>query len=87
MVIDGRGGVGCADREMKMLVHNRIDSLLPVSLRNIDNRCSYYYDVTSRQQFGKMYEYRKLTRTNVENILVSLDRLQNEINEYMLNLD
>jgi hypothetical protein len=87
MVIDGSGGVGCADREMKMLVHNRIDSLLPVSLRNIDNRCSYYYDVTSKQQFGKMYEYRKLTRTNVENILVSLDRLQNEINEYMLNLD
>jgi hypothetical protein len=87
MVIDAMGGVGRADREMKMLVHNRIDSLLPVSLRNIDNRCSYYYDVTSRQQFGKMYEYRKLTRTNVENILVSLDRLQNEINEYMLNLD
>jgi hypothetical protein len=87
MVIDAMSGEGRADREMKMLVHNRIDSLLPVSLRNIDNRCSYYYDVTSRQQFGKMYEYRKLTRTNVENILVSLDRLQNEINEYMLNLD
>jgi hypothetical protein len=87
MVIDAMSGVGRADREMKMLVHNRIDSLLPVSLRNIDNRCSYYYDVTSKQQFGKMYEYRKITRTNVENILVSLDRLQNEINEYMLNLD
>jgi hypothetical protein len=81
---DGGAHVSC---EMKMLANNRMETLLPVSIRNVDNVCAYYYDVTSRQQFGKMYEYKKLTRENVQNIILSLDRVQNEVNEYMLSLD
>ena len=87
MVIDSGGKMQSPDYDIKMLENNNISSLLPVSMRCVDNQYSYYYDVTSKQQFGKIYEYKKLSRSNVENILISLEKLVNEINEYMLDLD
>ncbi len=87
MVMDANSGDASMRPEMKMLANNRIESLLPVSVRNVNMRCAYYYDVTSRQQFAKMYEYRKLTRENVENIIKSLDRVQRDAAEYMLDMD
>ena len=87
MVIDSGGKMQSPGYDIKMLENNNISSLLPVSMRCVDNQYSYYYDVTSKQQFGKIYEYKKLSRSNVENILISLEKLVNEINEYMLDLD
>lgn len=73
--------------EMRMLEHNRLETLIPVRVRSINNHSVYYYDITSKQQFARMYEYRKMTRKNVESLIMSLDRMVNEINEYMLELD
>lgn len=87
MVIDSGSKMLSPDYDIKMLENNNISSLLPVSMRCVDNQYSYYYDVTSKQQFSKIYEYKKLSRSNVENILISLEKLVNEINEYMLDLD
>ena len=75
------------DIDIKMLENNHIEPLLPVKIRHIDNRSLYYYDVTSRQQFSKIYEYRKLSRKNVDNILKSLNEMVDAVNEYMLNLN
>ena len=75
------------DIDIKMLQNNHIEPLLPVKIRHIDNRSLYYYDVTSRQQFSKIYEYRKLSRKNVDNILYSLNEMVDAVNEYMLNLN
>lgn len=75
------------DIDIKMLENNHIEPLLPVKIRHIDNRSLYYYDVTSRQQFSKIYEYRKLSRKNVDNILYSLNEMVDAVNEYMLNLN
>lgn len=87
MVIDSGSKMPSSDYDIKMLENNNVSSLLSVSMRCVDNQYSYYYDVTSKQQFSKIYEYKKLSRSNVENILVSLEKLVNEINEYMLDLD
>lgn len=87
MVIDSGSKMLSPDYDIKMLENNNISSLLTVSMRCVDNQYSYYYDVTSKQQFSKIYEYKKLSRSNVENILISLEKLVNEINEYMLDLD
>lgn len=87
MVIDSGSKMPSSDYDIKMLENNNVSSLLPVSMRCVDNQYSYYYDVTSKQQFSKIYEYKKLSRSNVENILISLEKLVNEINEYMLDLD
>ena len=75
------------DIDIKMLENNHIEPLLPVKIRHIDNRSLYYYDVTSRQQLSKIYEYRKLSRKNVDNILKSLNEMVDAVNEYMLNLN
>ena len=75
------------DIDIKMLENNHIEPLLPVKIRHIDNRSLYYYDVTSRQQFSKIYEYRKLSRKNVDSILYSLNEMVDAVNEYMLNLN
>ena len=56
------------DYQQKMISRNKINGLLPVSIRNINNRQNYYYDITSRQQLSKLYEYNKITLDGVYNI-------------------
>ena len=87
MVIEKETMENDMDIDIKMLENNHIEPLLPVIIRHIDNRSLYYYDVTSRQQFSKIYEYRKLSRKNVDNILKSLNEMVDAVNEYMLNLN
>ena len=87
MVIEKETMENDMDIDIKMLENNHIEPLLPVKIRHIDNRSLYYYDVTSRQQFSKIYEYRKLSRKNVDNILKSLNEMVDAVNEYMLNLN
>ena len=58
MVIDSGSKMLSPDYDIKMLENNNISSLLTVSMRCVDNQYSYYYDVTSKQQFSKIYEYK-----------------------------
>lgn len=74
------------DYEIKMIENNVMKYILPVKIRCVNNKSLYYYDVTSRQQFSKLYEYSRLTRQNVDDLILSLDGLVNEVNEYMLDL-
>lgn len=75
------------DYQQKMISRNKINGLLPVSIRNINNRQNYYYDITSRQQLSKLYEYNKITLDGVYNICTSISDIVKSINDYMLDLD
>ena len=44
-----------AEYEIKMLMSNKISIFLPISIKTINNKNIYFYDVTSKQQFCKIY--------------------------------
>lgn len=76
-----------ATYEIKMLMNNKISSFLPISIKTINNKNIYFYDVTSKQQFCKIYEFTKLQMKDVALILNSLEAMAQIVNNYMLNLD
>ena len=54
-----------ATYEIKMLMNNKISSFLPISIKTINNKNIYFYHVTSKQQFCKIYEFNKLQMKDV----------------------
>lgn len=76
-----------AKYEIKMLMNNKISIFLPISIKIINNKNIYFYDVTSKQQFCRMYEFNKLQIDDVALILNSLEAMAQIVNNYMLNLN
>jgi len=76
-----------AKYEMNMLIHNKISSFLPISVKTINNKNIYFYNITSRQQLCKVFEFNKMQLKDVEMILNSIEALTQTVNDYMLNLD
>lgn len=76
-----------AEYEMKMLMNNKINIFLPISIKTINNKNIYCYNITSRQQFCKIYEFNKLQMKDIEMLLNSLESMAQIVNNYMLNLD
>ncbi len=76
-----------AEYEIKMLMNNQISIFLPIAIKTINNKNIYFYDVTSKQQYCKIYEFNKLQMKDVELILNSLETMAQIVNNYMLNLD
>lgn len=76
-----------AEYEIKMLMNNKISIFLPISIKIINNKSIYFYNITSKQQFCKIYEFNKLQMKDIELILNSLEAMAQIVNNYMLNLD
>ena len=61
--------------------------MLPCSLRYIDGEAYLYYDITSRQQLSKYYEYGKMTMEDVKSICVNISEMVRIAEDYMLDID
>ncbi|MDO4292307.1 MAG: DUF6382 domain-containing protein [Eubacteriales bacterium] len=81
----------CTDPDMaerydyRIMVHNRIGSLLPCSLRQLDGEAFLYYDISSRQPLERLYEGGKLGAREVGRIVRGIASAQEELGEYMLD--
>lgn len=73
--------------QLKMLVHNKIPGLLDMSVRNINNKLYYYYDITSKRQMMKLYEFGKIQWEDIVAICRSIDKVVAGVDEYMLDID
>lgn len=71
--------------ELRMLVENQIDHLLPIELRSIDGRDDIYYKVESFQPLNKLYKNREMKLEDVRIILIGLTGAIAAIQEYMLD--
>ena len=55
------------DYQYKMLRRNKPEHFLRFSMYSVNGRYGIYYDITSRQQLSKYYEYGKMTMEDVKN--------------------
>lgn len=87
LVFTPQNGAKGNDYQQKMIARNTINGLLQVSIKNINNNQVYYYDITSKQQMSKLYEYNKITVNDVQSICISISEMVKAVNDFMLDLD
>lgn len=87
-VIDTKEEWKCEDDyEVKMLMLNTPEYFLHITMNYIDEKNSIYYDISSKQQLIKLFEYGKVTMEDVKSLFDNISRMVRVVDEYMLNLD
>lgn len=87
-VIDTKEEWKCEDDyEVKMLMLNTPEYFLHITMNYIDEKNSIYYDISSKQQLSKLFEYGKVTMEDVKSLFDNISRMVRVVDEYMLNLD
>lgn len=87
-VIDTQEDWDCeCDYEVKMLMLNMPEHFLHFTMNEINgNRC-VYYDISSKQQLSKLFEYGKITMEDVKVLFSNIQEMVRVVDEYMLDLD
>ena len=75
------------DYQYKMLKRNNPEHFLHFSMYSVNGRYGIYYDITSRQQLSKYYEYGKMTMEDVKSICVNISEMVRIAEDYMLDID
>lgn len=71
--------------ELRMLMENRIDHLLPLELRLIDGRRDLYYKISSLQSITNVYKNKEMNEKDVRAVLAGLTGAFRSMQEYMLD--
>lgn len=75
------------DYEYKMLKRNKPEHFLKFSMYSVNGKYGIYYDITSRQQLSKFYEYGKMTMEDVKSICFNISEMARIADDYMLDID
>ena len=75
------------DYQFKMLMYNKPDHFLKISSYAVNGKHGYYYNVTSKQQISKFFEYGKMSIEDVKTICVNISEMVKLADDYMLDLD
>lgn len=76
-----------SDYDVTMLEKGINTQLLRMHIRKINGEAYCYYDITSKQQFSKLYTYTGMTMEDMKMILSDLAAMVSCVNTYMLDLD
>lgn len=71
--------------ELRMLMENKIEHLLPLELRLIDGRKDLYYKISSLQSITKVYKNKEMNEKDVRAVLTGLTKAFRSMQEYMLD--
>ena len=71
--------------QYRMLAANTIPGILPCALRYVDGKGYLYYEITSRQALGRLYEDRGIEKKQAEEVLRSLAEAQMRLGSYLLD--
>ena len=83
LVIDMKGAADNVD--VGMLIHNEIESLLPVSVDLNDGEESLYYEISSMWSLAMLYENREMDRKHIEILMKAVSMCVNNSLEYLLD--
>ena len=57
---------------VRMLVLNRIPGLLPCKMRKMDGEAGFYYEITSLQSVGRIFETCKMRQEDIERLMTGI---------------
>lgn len=70
--------------EIRMMASNCIDGLLKFHVKQVDNRKSYYYEITSRQPLTRILEYKSLGAEELRCLITGIVRTLERMETYLL---
>lgn len=73
--------------EVRMLANNSIDGLLRFHVKYMDERQSYYYDITSMQPLSRLLQNRFIDKGEICQLLIQLHVALARMEEYLLSED
>ena len=73
--------------QYKMLENNRIEGLLPFSLRNMDEASYLYYEMDSKQSIKNRYDRKKMPYEKLLRFLSDMVQITKNVDDYLLEPD
>jgi len=71
--------------EERMITENSIKGFLPCTVRLLDDKKQFVYDITSKQNYCSLYEEKEMKANDIHKLISGLVSVRAEINEYLLN--
>lgn len=71
--------------EMKMMCSNNITGFLPVSVRQINNKAIYMYNITGKNNIRECYAKDKISGRNLYSLIECLKNILKQTENYILN--
>ena len=75
------------DYQLEMLTENHINGLLPVERRLSEGREELYYEISSLQPLGRLYDHKVMKQKDAEALLKGILEACSALQEYMLSED
>lgn len=73
--------------QIKMLKANKPKPFICLSTYEVNNKKCIYYNITSKQEMSKLFEYGKMTVDDVKSVFVSISEAVRTVDAYMLDID
>lgn len=73
--------------QSRMLAENRIPGLLPCKIQKLNGDKLFYYEITGCQSLQNLFEKRKFGRQELEDLFISVLRMMECLDEYLMNRD
>ncbi|WP_035765694.1 DUF6382 domain-containing protein [Butyrivibrio sp. NC2002] len=74
-----------SDYQYKMLENNKVNGIIPLDLRRMDNRCAFYYEIDSKQSMSVRYQTEKMGYDKVMVFLQDYIETCKNLEEYLLD--
>lgn len=73
--------------QTRILLENQVHGLLPCKIQKVNGEELFYYEITGCQSLKNLFENKKFDRRELENLLISVLRIMEALDEYLLNRD
>lgn len=73
--------------DLDMLCENKIDGLLPITLRSFNGRNEIYYDISSKQPLSILFEKRTMKKEDLDILFRGIEQAINGLDDYLLDMD
>ena len=73
------------DFQNKMLEENEIPGVLVTSIKYIDNKIHYYYDISGKVSLHSIYEKEKMSKDHIKSLVDAVLQVMKEVPKYMLD--
>lgn len=74
------------DYQIRMLQENKIDGLLPVRGRGVDEKSYFDYEVSGKVSVKSIYEKSNINNIEIKKFLIALLNTINDVERYLLNI-
>lgn len=87
MILHETQAPACQHYQKEIFLENRIPGLVFCKIQRLNGEEYFYYDITGCQSLGNLYDKEKLSRKNLEDILLSWLKAYMALGEYLLDTD